>query len=353
MSVENQGTLMANMIRQLNRSRQPLVEARNLIKHFRVGGGTIFARRAGKIRAVDGVSFSIHEGETLGLVGESGCGKSTIGRVMLRLQPATSGEVWFQGQNVHALGREDLRALRSKMQIIFQDPYSSLNPRMTVGRIIGEALAVHRNLHGKDARARITELLEAVGLSAEHISRYPHEFSGGQRQRIGVARALAVEPKLIICDEPVSALDVSVQAQVLNLLQDLKRDFGLTYLFISHDLAVVRHISDRVAVMYLGKIVELADRESIYESPLHPYTEALLQSIPIADPHARLEYKPLKGELPSAFKLPSGCRFHTRCPRVMSICKEQEPSYMDIGEGHWAACHLYEECRNSLSSGRG
>ncbi len=318
----------------------PLLEVKNLVKHFPQKAG-FFSRRSGTVVAVDGVSFHLQARETLGLVGESGCGKSTTGRIILTLLRPTSGEVLFQGRNVHSLEKDDLRRLRKEMQIIFQDPYASLNPRMTVGQILGEALRIHHHLSGNLARERMKELLEAVGLSEEHISRYPHEFSGGQRQRIGVARALAVQPKLIICDEPVSALDVSVQAQVLNLLQDLKRDFNLTYLFIAHDLAVVRHISDRIAVMYVGKIVETADRDAIYESPLHPYTQALLRAIPIPDPHFRREYKQLEGDLPSPLKLPSGCRFHTRCDRAAEVCRKEQPPFLDMGNGHYVACHSH------------
>jgi len=323
-------------------NNQPLLEVKNLMKHFPQKAG-FFSRRSGKVVAVDGISFTLHSGETLGLVGESGCGKSTTGRIILSLLQPSSGEVLFQGQNVHSLPKEELRRLRKEIQIIFQDPYASLNPRMNVGQILGEALRIHHNLWGHAARERMKGLLEAVGMSAEHISRYPHEFSGGQRQRIGVARALAVQPKLIICDEPVSALDVSVQAQVLNLLQDLKSEFSLTYLFIAHDLAVVRHISDRIAVMYVGKIVEMADRDSIYERPLHPYTQALLQAIPIPDPHLRREYKQLEGDLPSPLNLPSGCRFHTRCDREIEVCRKEEPPFLDMGNGHCVACHLYPQ----------
>jgi oligopeptide transport system ATP-binding protein len=320
---------------------EPLLLVRNLVKHFPVRKTAFFDRgRRLAVRAVDGVTFTIHRGETLGLVGESGCGKSTIGRVILRLQPATSGEVLFEGKDVHKLPPPDMRRLRREMQIIFQDPYASLNPRMTVGGIIGEALALHHGLKGKAARERIVGLLRAVGLADEHVGRHPHEFSGGQRQRIGVARALAVEPKLIVCDEPVSALDVSVQAQVLNLLQDLKRDFHLTYLFISHDLAVIQHVSERVAVMYLGKIVEMAPRDEIYSNPLHPYTHALLRSIPIPDPHVPFDYHVIKGDLPSPLNLPPGCRFHGRCDQAIPVCRQEEPPFREIRKDHWLACHL-------------
>jgi oligopeptide transport system ATP-binding protein len=319
---------------------RPLLEVKSLVKHFPQKAGFL-SRRSGIVRAVDGVNFTLDSGETLGLVGESGCGKTTTGRIILSLLRPTSGEVIFQGRNVHSLRKEELRRLRKEMQIIFQDPYASLNPRMTVGQILGEALSIHHRLAGKAAKERMKELLEAVGMSGEHIPRFPHEFSGGQRQRIGVARALAVQPKLIICDEPVSALDVSVQAQVLNLLQDLKRQFQLTYLFIAHDLAVVRHISDRIAVMYVGKIVEMADKDRIYEDALHPYTRALLQAIPIPDPHLRRDYQQLEGELPSPLNLPPGCRFNTRCDRVMEVCRKEEPPFLELGRGHFAACHLY------------
>ncbi len=327
-------------------NKYPLLEVRNLVKYFQQKS-SFFSKRSGIIRAVDGVSLTLFSGETMGLVGESGCGKSTLGRTILSLIPPTSGEIIFEGKNINLLNKRELRRLRKNIQIVFQDPYGSLNPRMTVGEILGEALKIHHNLSGRAAERRIIELLEAVGMSAEHIYRYPHEFSGGQRQRIGVARALAVEPKLIICDEPVSALDVSVQAQVLNLLQDLKRKFNLTYLFIAHDLAVVRHISDRVAVMYLGKIVELADKYNIYEETLHPYSKALLEAVPIPDPHVKKEYKQLEGELPSPLNLPLGCRFHPRCREAIKICKEKEPPFIEFKKEHWIACHLYSSKNNS------
>ncbi|MEC9488169.1 MAG: dipeptide ABC transporter ATP-binding protein [Halanaerobium sp.] len=319
-----------------------LLEVKNLKKHFAITGG-VFGRQIGSVKAVDGINFYIKRGETLGLVGESGCGKSTTGRVVLRLEKATTGEVFFEGRSILELDKEEMRSLRREMQIIFQDPYASLNPRMTVGNIIGEALEIHNLARGKEKEKKVKELLEHVGLSATHMRRYPHEFSGGQRQRIGVARALAVDPKLIICDEPVSALDVSIQAQVINLMQDLQNQFSLTYLFIAHDLSVVKHISDRVAVMYLGKIVELAEKETIFVDPLHPYTKALLSAIPIPDPTVKRERIILKGDVPSPVNPPKGCRFHTRCPSVMDICKEEEPIFKDFGTEHFAACHLLEK----------
>lgn len=317
-----------------------LLEVRGLVKHFPIKEGIIFQRQKGVIRAVDGVDLFINRGETLGLVGESGCGKTTVGRVILRLEEATSGEVIFDGKNVYELEGEELRQLRRDMQIIFQDPYSSLNPRMMVGDIIGEPLEVHKIASGVEKQEKVFELIEKVGLSPEHYFRYPHEFSGGQRQRIGVARALALNPRLIICDEPVSALDVSVQSQILNLMKDLQKEFNLTYLFISHDLSVIRHISNRVAVMYLGKIVELAEVNELFERPLHPYTEALLSAIPIPDPEARREKIILKGDVPSPANPPSGCRFHTRCPRAMPICSKVEPEFVNVGNEHYVACLL-------------
>lgn len=318
-----------------------LLEVNDLIKHFPIKGG-VFGRVMGHVKAVDGISFYVNKGETLGLVGESGCGKTTTGKVVLRLEEATEGQILFEGKNVLDMGREEMRAMRREMQIIFQDPYSSLNPRMTVGNIIGEALEIHGLAKGKKKEKRVKELLETVGLTAHHMRRYPHEFSGGQRQRIGVARALAVDPKLIVCDEPVSALDVSIQAQVINLMEDLQDDFDLTYLFIAHDLSVVKHISDRIAVMYLGKIVEMADKNELFENPIHPYTQALLSAIPIPDPTIKREKIILKGDVPSPVNPPSGCRFHTRCPYVMDICKTEEPEFVDWGDGHYAACHLEE-----------
>ena len=320
---------------------QPLLRVKDLTKNFQVGGG-LFGRHATVVHAVDRVSFDIAPGETLGLVGESGSGKSTTGRCILRLIEPTAGEVWFEGRNVSALDAGAFRALCRDMQIIFQDPFASLNPRMTIGTIIGEALTIHGLASSKQAFSdRVTQLLETVGLQADHARRYPHEFSGGQRQRIGIARALAVEPKLIVCDEPVSALDVSIQAQVINLLEDLQQKFGLTYLVIAHDLSVVEHISRRVAVMYLGRIVEIATARDLYATPLHPYTEALLSAVPVTEPAARRKRIVLQGEVPSPINPPTGCHFHTRCPiRQMPLCATEIPPLEQKREGHWAACHL-------------
>ena len=319
-----------------------LLEVTDLIKHYPVTGG-LFGREVGVVRAVDGVSFTIRRGETLGLVGESGCGKTTTGRCILQLERPTSGSIRFEGQELTTLGAEALRPVRRRMQVIFQDPYSSLNPRMTVGQIVEEPLAVHRLVTETAARAaRVRELLGQVGLLPQHGQRYPHELSGGQRQRVGIARALAMEPSLIICDEPVSALDVSIQAQIINLLEDLRRDLGLTYLFVAHDLSVVRHISDRVAVMYLGRIVEVADRQALYESPLHPYTRALLSAVPIPDPEveSHRERVVLGGEVPSPLRPPPGCAFHPRCPIAVDDCHRSRPELREIQPGHRAACHL-------------
>jgi oligopeptide transport system ATP-binding protein len=323
---------------------KPLVEAVDLYKYFPIYAG-LMSRHVGDVRAVDGVSFSIDPGETLGLVGESGSGKTTVGRLLLKLLPTTKGEIHFDGQDVVRLGRGDVRKLRREMQIIFQDPFASLNPRMTVGEIVGEPLRIHGIAQGSGVQDRVLELLRLVGLRPYHANRYPHEFSGGQRQRIGIARALAVDPKFIVCDEPVSALDVSIQAQVINLLEDLQAQLGLTYLFIAHDLSVVRHISTRVAVMYVGKIVELADRDALYHNPLHPYTQALLSAIPIPDPilEKRRKRIVLTGDIPSPVNPPPGCRFHTRCPVAFDRCTTETPPFNEYAPGHFAACHWVEE----------
>jgi oligopeptide transport system ATP-binding protein len=322
----------------------PLVEVRDLVKYFPIHAG-LLSRHVADVKAVDGVSFDIEAGETLGLVGESGSGKTTIGRMLLHLLPATSGSISYNGAEITTMRPDDIRRLRRQIQIIFQDPYASLNPRMTIGEIIGEPLRIHGIATGRAAKDRVQELLRLVGLRPYSANRYPHEFSGGQRQRIGIARALAVDPKFIVCDEPVSALDVSIQAQVINLLEDLQAQLGLTYLFIAHDLSVVRHISTRVAVMYVGKIVELSTRDEIYERPLHPYTQALLSAIPIPDPVAERRRKRivLTGDIPSPVDPPSGCRFHTRCPVAFERCTVEDPAFRDYGGGHLAACHWVEE----------
>ena len=321
----------------------PLLAVENLTKHFPIMQG-VFRRQVGTVRAVDGLDFEIRERETLGLVGESGCGKSTAGRVILRLHDATAGRIVFRGTDITSVDGESLRRLRPRMQMIFQDPQDSLNPRMTVGSIIGEPLVEHGTVRGRALQERVEELLDAVGLDPGFTNRYPHEFSGGQRQRIGVARALALNPEFIVCDEPIAALDVSIQAQVVNLLEDLQERLGLTYLFISHDLGMIRHIADRVAVMYLGKIVELASSDVLYREPLHPYTRALLSAVPIHDPEleARRERVILSGDVPSPANPPAGCRFSTRCPMAAPECSAREPQWRELRPGHRVACHFAE-----------
>ncbi len=318
-----------------------LVVVRSLKKYFPIRRG-VFQRVVGHVQAVDGVTFSVKRGETLGLVGESGCGKSTTGKAILQLDRPTSGEVWLDGEDLVKVKGEKLRLIRRKMQIIFQDPFASLNPRMNVGQIVGEPLEVHGVAKGKDKEARVKELLKVVGLNPQFVTRFPHEFSGGQRQRIGIARALALKPSFIVCDEPIAALDVSIQAQVVNLLKDLQQQFGLTYLFIAHDLSMVRHISDRVAVMYLGRIVEIADWQEIYDDPRHPYTQSLLSAIPIPDPviEAKRQRIILEGDVPSAANPPAGCRFNTRCPVRQERCYSDDPQLREIKPDHWAACHF-------------
>ncbi|WP_088227544.1 dipeptide ABC transporter ATP-binding protein [Desulfosporosinus sp. FKB] len=322
-------------------SSEVILEVNNLVKHFPIKDGFL-SRDNKKVHAVNGISFKLHQRETLGLVGESGCGKSTAGRTIIRLYEATSGEAKFMGRNIYDLNKKEMMTVRRDMQMIFQDPYASLNPRMTVGDIIGEALDIHHLASGQKRTNRIYELLETVGLNSEHANRFPHEFSGGQRQRIGIARALAVNPKLIICDEPISALDVSIQAQIVNMLEELQEKLGLTYLFIAHDLSMVKHISHRIAVMYLGRIVELTTSQDLYDHPMHPYTQALLSAIPIPDPDVELKRSRivLEGGVPSPIDPPSGCYFRTRCPKAQQQCAQTAPELKDCGNGHLVACHL-------------
>lgn len=317
----------------------PLVSLRNLKKHFNMGGG-LFSREKPKLRAVDGVDIDIRRGETLGLVGESGCGKSTLARTLIRLYEPSGGEIMFDGTDIAHLDERGLRPFRRRMQMIFQDPYASLNGRMTVRDLIAEPLEIAGIGTAVSRTAQVMNLLEKVGLSPDHANRFAHEFSGGQRQRIGIARAIALEPDLVVCDEPISALDVSIQAQVVNMLEDLQSEFGLTYLFITHDLSMVRHISDRIGVMYLGKLVELASNQALYENPRHPYTRALLASIPVPDPTLARRPEPMQGEIPSPLAVPSGCRFRTRCPMATAQCAAEEPPFRDFGGGHFAACHF-------------
>jgi len=320
---------------------QVILKVENLTKHFPITRG-VFRRQVGAVKAVDGISFEIFQGETLGLVGESGCGKSTTGRVILQLYPATEGKVFFRGRDLMSLSKEELRKIRPQIQMIFQDPQESLNPRMTVGSIISEPLLEHGSYKGKSRQDRVESLLESVGMNREFANRYPHEFSGGQRQRIGIARALALSPNFIVCDEPIAALDVSIQAQVVNLLEDLQEKYGLTYLFISHDLSMIRHIADRVAVMYLGRIVELASSKSLYTTPIHPYTQALLSAVPIHDPkrEKKRERIILTGDVPSPSNPPPGCYFSTRCPKAEKNCFKETPHWREISRGHSVACHL-------------
>jgi oligopeptide transport system ATP-binding protein len=320
---------------------RPLLEVSDLVKYFPINAGVLFDRHIGDVKAVDGVSFTVAEGETLGLVGESGCGKSTLCRTILHLIDPTSGTVRFDGREISGMSRRELRPMRREMQMIFQDPYASLNPRKRVAQIVGDPLKLHGIAAGDEVRKRVQELLEIVGLNPEHYNRFPHEFSGGQRQRIGIARSLALQPKMIIADEPVSALDVSIQAQIINLLEDLQTEFALTYVFVAHDLGVVRHVSDRIAVMYLGKIVEIGPAEEVYARPIHPYTVSLLSAVPIPDPreNAAREQVVLEGDVPSPANPPQACRFHTRCPRATEICSAIEPPLVDYGGGHYAACH--------------
>ncbi|HLR24152.1 MAG TPA: dipeptide ABC transporter ATP-binding protein [Pseudogracilibacillus sp.] len=325
---------------------KPLLKVNNLKKHFPVHGG-ILGKTVGHVKAVNDVSFQVNEGETLGIVGESGCGKSTTGRMLVRLLEATDGSIEFDGKELTTLSSGEMRKIRKDIQMVFQDPYASLNPRHTIEKILSEPLVVHGVKGEKERKRQVHEFLKIVGLNAQHAKRYPHQFSGGQRQRIGIARALMTNPKLIIADEPVSALDVSIQAQVLNLMQDLQKQFNLTYIFIAHDLGVVRHISDRIGVMYLGKMVEMSDAEKLYQEPLHPYTQALLSAVPVPDPEFDKDETVLEGDMPSPVDPPSGCAFHTRCPFKMDVCTKEIPEYREVKDGHYVACHLYNETSNN------
>ncbi|WP_240627241.1 ABC transporter ATP-binding protein [Thermoflavimicrobium daqui] len=327
------------MGKEMQTQPSPLLKVQELVKTFPIHGG-IFSRKVGEVRAVDQVSFDVFPGETLGLVGESGCGKSTTGRSILRLYEPTSGEIEFEGKSLLKLSQEEMRRTRRDLQMVFQDPFASLNPRQKIADILEEPLIVHGIGNAKERKEQVLELLRVVGLDKHHASRYPHQFSGGQRQRIGIARALSVKPKLIVADEPVSALDVSIQSQVLNLMEDLQEQFGLTYIFIAHDLSVVKHISDRVGVMYLGRMVELTHRDELYQNPLHPYTQALLSAVPIPNPEVNRERILLQGDVPSPADPPKGCAFHPRCPYVMDVCKKERPEFVDKGNGHFVACHL-------------
>lgn len=328
---------------------RPLLEVKGLTKHFDIKGG-VLGKKIGAVQAVNDISFHVNKGEILGIVGESGCGKSTTGKSILRLIEPTAGEINFEGENIVTFKKEKMRLLRKDMQMIFQDPYASLNPRHTVEKIISEPLLIHGMSSSKERKKRVYELLETVGLNKYHASRYPHQFSGGQRQRVGIARALANHPKLIICDEPVSALDVSVQSQILNLMSDLRDEYDLTYIFIAHDLSVVEHISDRVGVMYLGNLVEITEKDKLYENPKHPYTQALLSAVPSLDPDVKKERVLLEGDVPSPANPPTGCVFHTRCPMAMDICKEIKPNLDEVEDRHFAACHLYGEVTDDLSN---
>ena len=349
MSNTNQNDLRENQAIPTVDGEDYLLEVKNLVKYFPIKGG-FFGRTVGQVKAVDGVSFHIKRGTTMGLVGESGCGKSTIGRTILRLHDKTSGQVLFNGQDIFALSSSELRKLRPKLQIIFQDPYSSLSPRLPVGEIIGEAVREHNIVPAAEFDDYITDIMKQCGLQEFHKDRYPHEFSGGQRQRICIARALALSPEFIVCDEPVSALDVSIQAQIINLLRELQKNFGLTYLFISHDLSVVEHISDTVGVMYLGNMVEFADTEKIFDHPLHPYTQALFSAIPVPDPNYKMDRIVLEGSIPSPANPPAGCKFHTRCSKCMEVCKYAAPKWKEVEPGHFCACHLYNDAQEQAEA---